>query len=401
MSDLKWEQRFKEAERLHGDRIEQLEDTAKSVDDWRPKVDAAVDHFKLKIGKLNRHWDRSLHDLVSSDLGIIPNPKSASGRPYAMDPSANGPSGHRADTHHRDEGFGTVFTQFPIPVKGTTHPPSSIPHKPSSCSYDSHSDFSLRGKLPKLNFPNFEGNNPKLWLFGCEDYFNMYDVDTSIWVKVVVMQFQVSSSAARWALSVDRQLKRVGWGEFGAMLIDRFGRDQQELLIRQLFHIRQTSSVAEYISRFNELVDQLIAYGHTTDPLYYSTRFVDGLRDDIRSVVLVQQPSTRNTACTLAMLQEEVVDSSRRRDYRRMDNYSSRPPPRNSLPLPAPPLIYKTSVSPATPVESPSPKDSLKFQGDKFASLRAYRRARGLCEKCAEKWHHGHKCSTTIQLNVV
>jgi hypothetical protein len=81
------------------------------------------------------------------------------------------------------------------------------------------------GKLPKLNFPTFDGDNPKLWLSRCEDYFDMYRVEPSMWVKVADMQFEVSSAAARWALSVDRQLKRVGWVEFCAMLMDRFGRD--------------------------------------------------------------------------------------------------------------------------------------------------------------------------------
>jgi hypothetical protein len=50
--------------------------------------------------------------------------------------------------------------------------------------------------------------------------------------------------------------------------------------------------VAEYVAQFSELLDQLIAYGHSTDPLYYTTRFVDGLRDDIHSTVLVQRTSS-------------------------------------------------------------------------------------------------------------
>ena len=38
-------------------------------------------------------------------------------------------------------------------------------------------------------------------------------------------------------------------------------------------------------------MDQLIAYEHTTDPMYYTIRFMDGLRDDIRSSIQVQRPS--------------------------------------------------------------------------------------------------------------
>ena len=69
------------------------------------------------------------------------------------------------------------------------------------------------------------------------------------------------------------------------MVLDRFGRDQYELLIRRLFHIRQSGAVQEYAYRFTSLVDKLIAYGKTTDPLFYALCFIDGLRDDIRYVV--------------------------------------------------------------------------------------------------------------------
>jgi hypothetical protein len=34
-------------------------------------------------------------------------------------------------------------------------------------------------------------------------------------------------------------------------------------------------------------------------------------------------------------------------------------------------------------------------------TLRQYRRVRGLCDHCAEKWVHGHKCAPTIQLQAI
>lgn len=38
---------------------------------------------------------------------------------------------------------------------------------------------------------------------------------------------------------------------------------------------------------------------------------------------------------------------------------------------------------------------------DKLRSLRSYRQARGLCDKCAEKWVYGHKCAPTVQLHAM
>jgi hypothetical protein len=34
----------------------------------------------------------------------------------------------------------------------------------------------------------------------------------------------------------------------------------------------------------------------------------------------------------------------------------------------------------------------------KVTALPAYRRARGLCQFCAEKWARGHKCAQQVQL---
>jgi hypothetical protein len=100
------------------------------------------------------------------------------------------------------------------------------------------------------------------------------------------------------------------------MLHERFGRDQHQILIRRMFHIHQESTVLDYVERFSALIDQLKAYNPNIDMLYYTTRFVDGLRLDIRSVVVVQRPQTLDTAYTLALLQEEVADLMPQKEVR-------------------------------------------------------------------------------------
>jgi hypothetical protein len=96
------------------------------------------------------------------------------------------------------------------------------------------------------------------------------------------------------------------------MVMERFGKDQHEILLRQLLHIRQTSSVIDYVDQFSQLVDQLNAYQPNADFLYYTTKFIDGLRDDVRSAVLMQRPRDLDTAYVLAQLQEEVREANKR-----------------------------------------------------------------------------------------
>ena len=69
----------------------------------------------------------------------------------------------------------------------------------------------------------------------------MYSVDSSFWVRLALNQ--LDGAAARWSQSVAKHLKQCSWSEFSSMLLERFGRDQQESLIRQLYHIRQTTTV--------------------------------------------------------------------------------------------------------------------------------------------------------------
>ena len=57
-------------------------------------------------------------------------------------------------------------------------------------------------------------------------------------------------------------------------------------------------------------MNHLISYSDAIHPLYFLTRFVEGLRQDIRVVVMVQRPKDLDTACALAILQE-VADGQR------------------------------------------------------------------------------------------
>jgi hypothetical protein len=70
------------------------------------------------------------------------------------------------------------------------------------------------------------------------------------------------------------------------------------------------------VDRFIDLIEQLSAYTQHLDHLSYTTRFVDGLWDNIHAIILIQRPPDLDTACTLALLQEEAVEPGRRREVR-------------------------------------------------------------------------------------
>jgi hypothetical protein len=103
----------------------------------------------------------------------------------------------------------------------------------------------------------------------------MYEVEESLWVSVDEMYLK--GPAVLWYQSIESQILNSSWTQFCQLLHDRFDRDQHDVLIRHLFNIKQTSSVSDYVVHFAKLVDQLSAYSQSTEPLYFTMRFVDGL----------------------------------------------------------------------------------------------------------------------------
>lgn len=60
--------------------------------------------------------------------------------------------------------------------------------------------------------------------------------------------------------------------------------------------------MSEYVETFDELVHQLLAYDPTFSPTVITSRFVDGLKTPIKSVVLVHRPKDLDTASSLTIL---------------------------------------------------------------------------------------------------
>lgn len=173
---------------------------------------------------------------------------------------------------------------------------------------------------------------------------------------------------------MEHRIKHLSWIEFCKLLMDRFRRDQHEVLIRKLFHIKQSGSITEYTDQFAQLVDQLSAYENRADPLYYIVRFVDGLRHDVRATVLGQRPPDLDTAFALAQLQDEITEPWRKTQAK--PEFHS--PARQSTRFPLPPPPHTSDKHPPQ-VGSDDKKggESSRAQSaeEKWAALRAYRRA--------------------------
>jgi len=96
--------------------------------------------------------------------------------------------------------------------------------------------------------------------------------------------------------------------------------------------------VLDYIDRFSAIIDQLAAYESPSDPLYYTMKFIDGLREEFRSAILLHRPNSLDAAFVLAQLQEEVYDPGKRKEIKKPEfSYAPKANFKSSYPLPSPP----------------------------------------------------------------
>jgi hypothetical protein len=119
---------------------------------------------------------------------------------------------------------GIVYTH--ILIEPTTHPNPSLTHQtppnsshqtsPSSSNfttpdpprYPNLNHFSLSIARPKLDFPNFGGDEPVNWLRQCEKYFALASVPIDTWVPLATLHCQ-GIAQTWWSLRTPANL--VHW----------------------------------------------------------------------------------------------------------------------------------------------------------------------------------------------
>ena len=114
-------------------------------------------------------------------------------------------------------------------------------------------------------------------------------------------------NAEFWAQSLDFAIPELAWPKLCKLVCDRFEKDQHNLLLRKFFRIRQSDSIADYIEKFDTLVHQILAHDPKFSTATITNRFIDGLKDDIRAIVLVHRPANLDVASSIALLQEEYT----------------------------------------------------------------------------------------------
>jgi hypothetical protein len=172
----------------------------------------------------------------------------------------------------------------------------------------------------------------------------------------------------------------MSWENFVRAVCNRFDRYEHNHLLRQFFHIKQTTNISEYVEQFSDIVHQLLAHDPSFAPTVIANCFVDGLKRDIRAVVMMHRPQDLDTATSLAFLQEETIQ----------DNPVRRPE-LGSYPRKTSQDSTKTQTQDSNkPSEDKKTIDGVKSKhGDNnLSALKSYRRAKGFVLNVVKSGDH-------------
>jgi hypothetical protein len=254
--------------------------------------------------------------------------------------AASGSFDHGKGSSNQGDDFGTMYTTVPgmAPVTGATPSPNSPPalfHTDGLGHHDRryyppYPPYPPITPFPKVEFHKFDGSHPRLWIKQCETYFDVYQTEPSLWVKLASMR--LVGFAGLWYQTMQSAISKMTWDAFVTTVCNRFDKDEHNHLLCHFFHIKQTPSIFEYTKQFGNIVHQLLAHDPSFPPSVITNRFIDGLKKEIRAVVMMHCPQDLDTASSLAFLQEEAcqdqpVKRSKFGSYSKKNTQDSVKPP--------------------------------------------------------------------------
>lgn len=330
--------------------IKSMTDTIAAMGIWMLQVDGSIEALKTTL------------DGVDARVAVLESehqPPEATITPR--------PDGHDIDKTHQGAAAGLASAPAHALVRGKRdvhntpvhfeldEQSHTTDHTPSSGYRDKHST----GCMPKAEFPKFDGENPAWWKKVAEKYFVMYDVDT--------------------------------WEELVVSVKQKFGRDKSLRHLETLEHMVQVALVDEYHHKFEELMHRVLVYNKNYDEAFFVTKFVKGLKPEIQSAILLHKTRTVDSVLPLAQTQEDLLEEPKQTMVGRYKSeYKS---------------VYKPAITSkgilgAAPEHRIVTEEKAKLE-QKMDALKAIRKAKGLCFKCGEKYHRGHKCAPSPQLQLI
>ena len=265
----------------------------------------------------------------------------------------------------------------------------------------------------KIDFPKFEGGDPRGWIMNAEKYFRYYQTPENLKVDVASMYLEGHALDTYTWISSRKTIHY--WDELVQILNEQFGPAEFQNPDAFLCKIKQTGTVNEYKQEFVSRSSRVTGWPEHC----LLGVFLNGLKEELQADVKIHKPRTVYKAVSLAMEIETKINSSSDDNMRTSwekdsapnysqstheskypfntnfspsQNYNQSSYPQNQpqqnlqqlTHLPAPQF-----TSPTTPIISITQNQDLERQT---------RREKGLCFKCGAKFMPGHRCNPSLRI---
>ncbi|XP_026396801.1 uncharacterized protein LOC113291491 [Papaver somniferum] len=142
----------------------------------------------------------------------------------------------------------------------------------------SHTEYRKFSRTPKVDFPRFNGTNPRGWALKCVRYFQFHNIPDNERVDIAAIHFD--SSVDPWFLNYQQ-------GSFNKLY--------------------QTTSVEDYYDLWEHYKSFMVANNPSLPESFYTLSFISGLKEEIRTMVQMFKPDNTAAAFYLARLQQDSM----------------------------------------------------------------------------------------------
>lgn len=125
-----------------------------------------------------------------------------------------GPIGHRDELTYRGKVIGEIFSPGLPPGNGTPYCSDTLfpLHDAVNTTFRHQGSYHHHPSPPKLDFPPFDGENPKTWQLKCENYFRVCSVHPEFMISIATMYFV--GEALLWLQSSKAHTRCNTWETF-------------------------------------------------------------------------------------------------------------------------------------------------------------------------------------------
>lgn len=190
--------------------MEEMKPAVLDLQKWKPEMESSVEGLRSEMGELRTQVGQiARHPALALRSGNLPPilplpeakpeswpkrdlvPLGKEGTYSAMGELDSRLIGRRDESNLRGKAIREKFSPIPLAGNGTLSRSDLSTHMVDSgaTTYRHSGSYHPHHFPPKLDFPQFDGENPKAWQLKCENYFRICSVQPEFMVNIATMYF--------------------------------------------------------------------------------------------------------------------------------------------------------------------------------------------------------------------